>query len=120
MKEIMDFSSLLTKLQAWDSVLLRFLATWVIPYQPDRRVADQLGDLIRKAPKLDFADVGPGFARGKLAWADEEKIQIQRVVKGVVGGTEVKNRAIGLRRGLLPFMGALVGLLSFIWLVAIR
>ncbi|KAL8911253.1 MAG: hypothetical protein Q9171_003551 [Xanthocarpia ochracea] len=65
--EVMQFSSMLTRLQAWDSVLLRFLATWVIPYQPDQRIADQMGELIRKAPKLDFVDVGPEFAKGKMA-----------------------------------------------------
>ena len=119
MKEIMDFSSLLTKLQAWDNVLLRFLATWVIPYQPDRRIAEQLGELIRKAPKLDFVDVGPDFARGKFGWADEGKAQKRQTADAVVGGGDDKQKAAGLTSRLLPFVGALAGLLSFIWLVAL-
>ena len=120
MNEVMQFSSMLTKLQAWDNVFLRFLATWVIPYQPDRRIADQMGELIRKAPKLDFVDVGPEFAKGKMAWADDERDLDRQRAEEASGTKGVEEKAISLRSKVLPFVGAMAGLLSFLWLMAIR
>ena len=120
MKEIMDFSSLLTKLQAWDNVWLRFLATWVIPYQPDRRIADQLGDsIIRKAPKLCFVDVGPEFKRGKMTWADEEERDLdqQTAKEASMGKKGAGGEAVGLISKLLLLVGAMAGLMSFLCLV---
>lgn len=72
MKHIMDYSSLITNVQAWRTPLYKLLATWVLPLQPDRAVADQLGEIIRYAPKLDFVDVA-GFPSGRLAWMDESR-----------------------------------------------
>lgn len=69
-KHIMDYSSLITNVQAWRTPMHKFLANWVLPLQPDRAVADQLGEIIRDAPKLDYVDVA-GFASGRLAWKDE-------------------------------------------------
>ncbi len=120
MNEVMQFSSMLTKLQAWDNVFLRFLATWVIPYQPDRRIADQMGELIRKAPKLDYVDVGPEFAKGKMAWADDERDLDRQRAEEASGTKGVEEKAISLRSKVLPFVGAMAGLLSFLWLMAIR
>lgn len=117
MKEIMEFSSLLTKLQAWDTVLLRLVATWVIPYQPDRRIADQLGDLIRRAPRLEYVPVGEGFARGVMPWADEDRDGEGRGKAAV----EVAAENEGARKGrLLRSSGVLAALLGFGWVVAGR
>ncbi|KAK2624713.1 hypothetical protein QTJ16_005906 [Diplocarpon rosae] len=69
-KEIMEFSSLITKVQAWDTPFHKFLANWVLPLQPDRAIADQLGQIIRGAPKLDFVSTR-GFSAGSMGWNDE-------------------------------------------------
>lgn len=72
MHEIMNLSSLITRLQAWDGIAPKLLACWVLPFQADHILTDQLGELIRKAPKLNYVGVGRGFARGRLQWADDE------------------------------------------------
>ena len=74
MKHIMDYSSLITNVQAWRNPLYKFVATWVLPLQPDRAVADQLGEIIRGAPRLKFVDVdGASFPSGRLSWMDENE-----------------------------------------------
>jgi len=72
MKEICDLSGLITKVQAWSSPLHRFLGTWVFPLQPDKAVADLIGELVRSAPKLDYVS-DAGFTSGRLAWKDKEQ-----------------------------------------------
>jgi len=72
MQHIMEYSGLITHVQAWSNPLYKFVATWVLPLQPDRAVADQLGEIIRDAPKLDFVDV-EGFASGRLPWKDDSR-----------------------------------------------
>lgn len=57
MREIMQISSLITRIQAWDSIRLKLLATWVLPYHPDHKLTDQMAELIKVAPKLDYVDV---------------------------------------------------------------
>ncbi|PVH72165.1 FAD/NAD(P)-binding domain-containing protein [Cadophora sp. DSE1049] len=57
MKQISNLSSFITRIQAWDSLWHRFLGTWVLPLQPDRAMADQMGEIMRGAPKLDFKNV---------------------------------------------------------------
>lgn len=66
--------------------MYKFVANWVLPLQPDRAVADQLGEIIRDAPKLDFVEVAD-FASGRLPWKDENrKAKKQKKPKGVSGG----------------------------------
>lgn len=82
-KHVMDYSSLITNVQAWRTPLYKFIANWVLPLQPDRAIADQLGEIIPDAPKLNFVDVAD-FASGRLPWKDEnrkaEKQKKQRMV----------------------------------------
>lgn len=84
-KHVMDYSSLITNVQAWRTPLYKFIANWVLSLQPDRAIADQLGEIITDAPKLDFVDVAD-FASGRLPWKDEnrkaEKQKKQRMVSG--------------------------------------
>ncbi len=82
-KHIMEYSSLITNVQAWRTPIYRFVATWVLPLQSDRAVADQLGEIIRRAPKLDFVDIGD-FVPGRLSWKHEDRrtaVQIQHWTK---------------------------------------
>jgi len=122
MNEIMDFSSLITRLQAWDTPLLRFVATWIVPYQADRKIADQMGQIIRRAPKLEYVDMGMTSRRGRLAWADEEE------EKRVIGEKGKKNagRKAGPDRGwwawsnLVQLIGAMAALTTLVWLTVVR
>ena len=57
MRVIMALSSLITRIQAWDSIGLKWLATWILPYQPDNKLTDQMANIIKAAPKLDYVDV---------------------------------------------------------------
>lgn len=76
-KHIMDYSGLITNVQAWRKPMYKLLANWLLPLQPDRAVADQLGKLIRNAPKLDFVDV-TSFPSGRLPWADDENRKAEK------------------------------------------
>ncbi|RYP71295.1 hypothetical protein DL771_004872 [Monosporascus sp. 5C6A] len=73
--EVMELSSLITRMQAWDTPFHKFLATWVAPLQAERAIADQLGEIIRKGPKIAYgSDTAKGFGSGgRLRWADEEE-----------------------------------------------
>jgi hypothetical protein len=114
MKEILEFSSLLTRLQAWDSIPLRFLATWIVPYQPDRRIADQLGDLIKRAPKLEYVKVGDDFKTGTVPWGDTKEAVPPR------GGTEKAPKKVGFSGShLMQLFGAIAALSSFAWWMAV-
>ncbi|KAA8648641.1 uncharacterized protein ATNIH1004_004526 [Aspergillus tanneri] len=71
MYEILKLSSLITRVQALDGLAMKLLATWVLPFQVDHKLTDQMGELISAAPKLGYVDVSRGFALGKLPWKDE-------------------------------------------------
>ena len=119
MTEILKFSTLLTKLQAWDGALMRVFATWVLPYQQDRKVADQLGEIIRTASRLDFVDVGEGFERGRIGWADEEEDKGKGEKRNM--GKVEKVRKGGKMRWesqILQLLGAMSALIGFVWLMA--
>ena len=73
MKDIMALSSLITRVQAWDNILFKGLATWIFPYQPDYKLTNQMAELIRRAPKLDYVPVGKDMFKGRVKWIDEEE-----------------------------------------------
>ncbi|KAJ8096591.1 hypothetical protein POJ06DRAFT_286786 [Lipomyces tetrasporus] len=78
MKHIMNFSRLITDVQAWCSPFHQFLATWVLPLQPDRALANQFGEMIRGVPKLAFVEAGD-FVSGKFEWKHENwKVSLKR------------------------------------------
>lgn len=113
MQQILQLSSLVTRIQAWDTPWHRFLGSWVLPFLPDRATADQIGEIIRAAPKLEFVDT-KGFPGGRMEW-DEHK--------GNEGGMRVdmkgkeRNRGGGGLWGKGSLVGAVAALLV-IWGVA--
>ena len=70
MRLIAGFAGDVTRMQAWASPWLKFMATRVVPRLPDRYFADRLSDVISAAPKLDFLDVGD-FPSGRMPWKDD-------------------------------------------------
>lgn len=71
MQDILAVSSLITKVQAWDTPWHRFMATWLLPLQADRTTADQMSEIIRKGPKLDYVE-SKGFHTGRVPFDDEK------------------------------------------------
>lgn len=69
MRQFIDFSSLATKLQAWETIWYKTLSR-VIPFLPDDTFAKQAAALFKAAPKLDFVPV-PGNYQGTLKWDDD-------------------------------------------------
>lgn len=133
MAPIVDISSLLTRVQAWDGLAMRILATWILPYQRDRAIADQLGEIFRTAPRLEFVDAvegGGGEFAGKMAWADggglpglgkrgaagskDGSVRVRGALVGDAGG----KAWLGSR--LLQLIGAVGALVGGLWLVALR
>lgn len=71
-RKIHFVSGFITRLQAFDGVLMRFTARYVVPLLiGDRRIADQLGYLVRDSPKLDFIPLVS--RKGTMAWNDERR-----------------------------------------------
>lgn len=69
MRHIMEFSRLITRTQAWDNWFLKMMSIWVLPYLPQRKLANDLGEIIRKAPMLDFVPLGD-WDEGLMEWED--------------------------------------------------
>ncbi|KAL9095957.1 MAG: hypothetical protein Q9165_001955 [Trypethelium subeluteriae] len=76
LQEFIDFSSLATKMQAWETTWYKILSR-VVPFLPDNSFAKQASNLFKAAPKLDFVPV-PGNPQGTVKWNDE------------VAGSEIK------------------------------
>jgi 2-polyprenyl-6-methoxyphenol hydroxylase-like FAD-dependent oxidoreductase len=66
---IVQVSKLITRIQAWDSLLNRFLSVWLLPFLPDRALADMLSYFVQGSPKLEYLSAD-GFPRGQVLWHD--------------------------------------------------
>ncbi|KAK4240606.1 hypothetical protein C8A03DRAFT_13092 [Achaetomium macrosporum] len=111
-KQIMQLSSLITSVQAWETPWHRFLATWVLPLQPDRASADQIGEIIRTAPKLDYVDA-KGFPSGRMPWKYDGEREteggLKRTSKFVTGELSSGGRSSFLL--LVRWLGAVAAFL---------
>ena len=64
-------SAFVTRLQAWDGLLMYVMMRWLVPLVVgDERIAQQLGMLVRGSPKLDYVDIEP--RRGTIGWKDDK------------------------------------------------
>lgn len=84
MENIMAFSSLITSVQAWDGLAMRIVARFVLPYQRQGKLGEDVCGIIKDAPKLDFVPLGK-YPKDKIPWDDESKpephdIMVQRPV----------------------------------------
>lgn len=74
-KGVMNYSSRITCVQAWDGLVPKFLANWVLPSVWDSFVADDLGKIIAGGTMLEYIDC-PATFQGRMAWKNvkaEEK-----------------------------------------------
>ncbi|RYP20235.1 hypothetical protein DL765_002909 [Monosporascus sp. GIB2] len=111
--EVMEISSLITRMQAWDTPFHKFLATWVAPLQAERAVADQLGEIVRKGPKIAYgSDAAEGFGSGgRLRWADEEgkeEVEKSSRLQWIVSVVTVLMVAMGVTQ--LGWLGSLLNI----------
>lgn len=98
MKHIMKFSSFVNRVQGWSSPFHKIIATWVIPILPQRLLADQMGEIISDAPKLNFVDVG-SFPTGLMPFKDKA---------GVKGKMPKEEHMFSKNRGWLSVITALL------------
>ncbi|KAL9037252.1 MAG: hypothetical protein Q9180_003827 [Flavoplaca navasiana] len=69
-QRIRFLSGFITRLQAFDGILMRCMAQWMVPILiGDKKIADQLGCLLKGSPKLDF--IGWDSRKGTIPWCDE-------------------------------------------------
>lgn len=70
MHKIMNFSRLITRVQAWDGILMKSVALYVLPWQNERKLGEQIGELIKGAPKFDFIPMSQ-YNKRRIRWDDE-------------------------------------------------
>ena len=104
MQEIMEFSSLITNVSAWNGVWNKLLALYVFPNSNKATMADKIAEILRKAPKLDFVPLRE-HKQGSVQWADE-----------VPQNTTTKTSSAHVKQ--MPFVGLVVALLSLCVLYA--
>jgi hypothetical protein len=76
MRQLIDFSALTTKVQAWENVGYKILSR-IVPLLPDKMFALQTANLIKGAPKLDFVPA-PWDSKGTVAWTSNSKVPLPR------------------------------------------
>ena len=69
MKQILEFSNLITRVQAWDGIGMKFAANWVLPYQKGTQLGLEIGGIIKGAEKVGFIEVPR--RNGRIPFDDE-------------------------------------------------
>ena len=104
MQEIMEFSSLITNISAWNGFWNKLLALYVFPNSNKATMANKIAEILREAPKLDFVPLRE-YKQGSVQWADEEP---QNATK----------RKASAHVKQMPLVGLVVALLSLCVLYA--
>jgi FAD dependent monooxygenase len=112
MQQVIDFSGLATKVQAWDNIWYRALSR-IMPLLPDNTMALQAGKLIKAASKLDYVPL-PDDMKGTVKWDDDELEELDE--KSKRRGLQAKSLLSWARTPLL----SMCVLLSFFWLISPR
>ena len=66
-KKIYTTSYYATRMQAWDNVIMRFVAKYLAPWLGDKLVADYTATLVKPSSKLDYVSV-PIHTKGTQAF----------------------------------------------------
>ena len=56
-QKIMKFANLITRVQTWDSLWMKLMALWVVPFQSDEKLGQDLEDIIKGGVGLDFVPI---------------------------------------------------------------
>lgn len=71
-RETLRLADDMTRAHGWDSLLLKLMCLYIVPYLPERALADKIGKLISGAPRLDFL-AWEGFeVGGRMKWEDAD------------------------------------------------
>lgn len=105
MQQVIDFSGLATRIQAWDNLWYKALSR-IVPLLPDNTFALQAGKLIKAASKLDYVPL-PDDMKGTIVWEDDELDEKSR------RGEQAESL---LTRARAPLLSMCV-LLSFFYLI---
>lgn len=106
MKKILEFSNLITRVQAWDGWLMKAVAIWVLPYQKDSKLGEDIGEIIKGGEKLDFVPIKSRI--GKIRWDDEGASEKE------VRGASVDAKS-GWKEQKVSVLGLLLALSSILW-----
>lgn len=92
MHKVMEFSNMITRIQAWDGRLMKLVATCVLPYQHGKKLGEQIGEIINGGEKLNFVPIKR--RPGRINWDDDVDGNEQSgvVVEVARGGTIWKER----------------------------
>ena len=106
-QKIMKFANLITRVQAWDGFWMKLMALWVVPYQSDKKLGQDLGDIIKGGVKLDFVPIRE-YKEKNVLWDDEEQ------PKEETSGDKMWNL---VKQQQVPLLGVFVALSSALWVM---
>lgn len=69
---IYEISSLVTRAQAWDTPWLKFSSLYMAPHADPSGLPNAVGEIVRKAPVLDFLPLDREWPKGVMAWENGE------------------------------------------------
>jgi hypothetical protein len=64
---VFDMSRAVTRMQAWDTRMMKFLSLYVVPYLDERSMPNDLGKIVRAGVLLDCRPV-PEWPKGAMEW----------------------------------------------------
>lgn len=108
-RKIMKFANLITRVQAWDGFWMKLMALWIVPFQSEKKLGQDLADIIKGGVKLDFVPIGE-YKEKNVLWDDEASPE-----KKVTSAERVWSVA---KQPQVPILGLLVALSSAVWLMS--
>ena len=106
-RKIMKFANSITRLQAWDGLWMKLIALWVVPFQSEKSLGQDLGDIIKGGVKLDFVPM-KAYKEKNIMWDDETQPQ-KPISREKMWSQVYQVQALVL--------GLLIALSSALWLV---
>ena len=106
-QKIMKFANLITRVQAWDGFWMKLMALWIVPFQSDKKLGQDLGDIIKGGVKLDFVPIRE-YKEKNILWDDEKRPEQEFS----------RNKMWDLAKAQqIPLLGMFVALSSALWLM---
>lgn len=81
-RAVFDLSAFVSRAQAWDTPWLKFSSMYIAPRTDPRTMPNAVGEILRRAPILDFLPLGT-WPEGKMKWenGDEDAKRAAAAVK---------------------------------------
>ena len=104
MKSVLNLAYQLTRLQAWDGVLMTMIQRFVIPWVGDDRVADYFATLVKGGVRLDYVPLPPHI-KGTVEFDDfspnKPKSSLQVLAETSFVGSKRQSRISAMALALL-------------------